>query len=320
MASGTMRLLAVLELLQARREMTGAEIAEQLEVDPRSVRRYIKALKEMGIPIEGERGRYGAYRLNRGFKLPPLMFSEDEAVALTLGLMAIRALQFPIAGASIAGALAKVERVLPQALLDRTLALQEGLHVNFLLPATEIQSSVVTTLLTAIQCGQAVRMQYRSWKEELTERFVEPYGIVFYEGWWYLAGYCRLRRDVRTFRIDRIQQVEPGAGAFVRPTNVDVVELVRRGLNEPAGIAAVEVLFQTTLERARAAIPEGLGTFEEVAEGVLFRRPAYRLEWIAPILLSVDFPIRIIQPPELKTVMRALAEKALRMTADGVTG
>jgi predicted DNA-binding transcriptional regulator YafY len=132
-----MRLLAVLELLQARHEMTGAEIAERLEVDPRSVRRYIKTLQEMGIPIEGERGRYGAYRLDRGYKLPPMMFSEDEAVALTLGLMVIRAFRFPIAQVSVTGALAKVERVMPQALLDRTLALQNSLHFNFLLPRTD---------------------------------------------------------------------------------------------------------------------------------------------------------------------------------------
>jgi len=86
----TTRVLTVLELLQSHRQMSGPKLAERLEVDVRSVRRYILMLQELGIPIEGERGRYGNYRLRRGFKMPPLMFTEEEALALTLGLLAAK--------------------------------------------------------------------------------------------------------------------------------------------------------------------------------------------------------------------------------------
>jgi predicted DNA-binding transcriptional regulator YafY len=313
MAAGTMRLLAVLELLQSRREMTGAEIAERLHVDTRSVRRYIKSLQDMGIPIEGERGRYGAYRLDRGFKLPPMMFTEDEAVALTLGLMVIRAFQFPVDLTGVAGALAKIERVMPATLLNHTLALQETMHFSTIMSPILIDNAVVRTLTTAMKHGRRLKVDYQSWKDERTERLFDPYGIVFHEGWWYVAGYCHLRRDIRTFRIDRIRQIEQMGELFTRPVDFDAVGHVMKSLSYPTGIETVEVLFITSLDEAKRAIPAELGTLELTDAGVLFRRPAYNLKWVAPILLSVDFPIRIIRPVELKTMMKALGEKAKQM-------
>jgi predicted DNA-binding transcriptional regulator YafY len=319
--SGTaMRILAVLELLQAYEKITGAEIAERLGIGTRSVRRYIKQIQEMGVPVEAERGPYGAYRLERGFRLPPLMFTEDEAVALTLGLMVMRAFQFPIDAVSMTGALAKVERVLPDALLSRTLALQEAIHFNIIPPSVAIQRSVMKTLTTAVQERQRLRVRYLPWQdsaeERITERVFDPYGIVFYEGWWYVVGYCHLRQDLRTFRIDRIQNLEPAGGTFTRPTDFDTPGYVMKSLNNPAGIRQVEVLFMTSLDEAKRALPAGFGTLDVVEEGVMFRRPAYRLEWVAPILLSLEFPIRIRQPDELKVMIRALAEKASRMADD----
>ena len=126
----TTRVLTVLELLQAHHRMTGPELAERLEVDVRTMRRYVTMLQDLGIPVEAERGRYGGYMLRPGFKLPPLMFTEDEALALTLGLLSARKLMLAPAVPAIEGALAKVERVLPeavqapvQAIQDRTYAL-----------------------------------------------------------------------------------------------------------------------------------------------------------------------------------------------------
>lgn len=321
MAAGTMRLLALLELLQSRQEMTGSELAERLHVDTRSVRRYVKALQDMGVPIEGERGRYGTYRLDRGFKLPPMMFTEDEAVALTLGLMVIRAFQFPVEQISVAGALAKIERVMPIALLQRTLALQETIHFSYNAPPMDVQSAVMKTLTTAMQHSQRVKLQYVSWKDKSTERSFDPYRVVFHEGWWYVAGYCHLRKNLRTLRVDRIRQVEQTEELFTPPVAFDAVAYVRKALSDPKGIEAVEVLFLTSLDEAKRALPAELGTLDVVAEGVLFRRPAYRLEWVAAILLSLPFPLRIMQPLELKTLMQALGEKALTMldTADKVT-
>src|SRR2546426_7974055 len=126
----TTRVLTVLELLQSHQRLSGPDIAERLEVNPRTVRRYITMLQDLGIPVEAERGRYGTYRLRPGFKLPPLMFTEDEALALTLGLMAARRLGLAAAAPAVEGALAKVERVMPDTLRERIQAVQETLVID----------------------------------------------------------------------------------------------------------------------------------------------------------------------------------------------
>src|SRR5216684_1717243 len=123
----TTRVLTVLELLQSHQRLSGPELAARLEVNIRTVRHYIMMLQDLGIPIKAERGRYGAYRLLPGFKLPPLMFNEDEALALTLGLLTARRLGLTAAAPAVAGALAKIERVLPSALRKRVQAVQETL-------------------------------------------------------------------------------------------------------------------------------------------------------------------------------------------------
>src|SRR4030095_3022241 len=132
MYSPTTRLLTVLELLQSYKQMSGTEIARRLEIDGRTVRRYIVMLQDMGIPVEAERGPYGAYQLHRGFKLTPLMFTDTEAIALTLGLLAIREFRFPVDVAAVEGALAKTERVMPEKLFHQARALQEAITFNVL--------------------------------------------------------------------------------------------------------------------------------------------------------------------------------------------
>src|SRR6185436_19481706 len=154
MYSPTTRLLTVLELLQSYKQMSGSELARRLEVDRRTVRRYIVMLQDMGIPVEAERGPYGAYQLARGFKLPPLMFTDAEAVALTLGLIAIREFHFPVDVAAVEGALAKTERVMPEKLFNQARGLQEAISFNVWLPAMQPQQDFVTQLSVAVRQEQ----------------------------------------------------------------------------------------------------------------------------------------------------------------------
>lgn len=313
MTSGTARLLTVLELLQSREMMTGSEIAARMKVDVRSVRRYIQALQEMGIPVDAERGRYGAHRLDRGFRLPPMMFTEEEAVALTLGLMVMRALQFPVDQAGVAGAQAKIERVMPQAALDRSRSFQSALHFSSVHAPIPVDSHVVQVLATAISQRLRMQIEYRTWNDEPSQRTIDPYGIVFQDGWWYVSGFCHLRQDVRIFRLDRIQSAQTLDSAFGYPTDFDIIGHVVTSLSDPPGIASVEVLFKASLDEARRSLPPELGSLEVVEEGVLFRRPAYRLEWVAALLLTLPFPIHIVQPQELNDVMHSLIEKAIAL-------
>src|SRR5436309_15460685 len=181
----TTRVLTVLELLQSHQRLSGPDIAERLEVNPRTVRRYITMLQDLGIPIEAERGRYGNYRLMRGFKLPPLMLTEDEALALTLGLLAAKRLGLTIAAPAVEGALAKIDRVLPEALRDRVQAVQETLVLDSI--STESyrsspESTVVLALSIATQQEKRIWMRYQSGQAAETERAVDSYGLIFYGG------------------------------------------------------------------------------------------------------------------------------------------
>src|SRR5438105_5393902 len=142
----TTRVLTALELLQSRSRMSGAELADRLEVDRRTVRRYITMLQELGVPVESESGRYGGYRLRPGYKLPPMMFNEEEALALILGLLASRRAGLLDAAPAVEGALAKIDRVLPDRVRDRVQAVRGALAFTPL--RTWATGSNPTALLT----------------------------------------------------------------------------------------------------------------------------------------------------------------------------
>src|SRR5690349_7278987 len=159
----TTRVLTILELLQSRQQLSGPELAERLEVNPRTVRRYITMLQDLGVPVEAERGRYGSYRLRPGFKLPPMMFTDDEALALTLGLLVARKMGLTVAAPAVEGALAKIERVLPAVLRERVQAVQEILVLDFT-PSNKVPNNeVVIMLCAAAQQGRRVWIHYRNW-------------------------------------------------------------------------------------------------------------------------------------------------------------
>ncbi len=310
MYSPTTRLLTMLELLQSYKQMSGSEIARRLEVDTRTVRRYIVMLQDMGIPVEAERGPYGAYQLRRGYKLPPLMFTDAEAIALTLALLAVRELRFPVAVAAVEGALAKTERVMPEKLLQQARALQEAISFNVTTPVP-FQTDYVTLLSTAVQQRQPVQMRYQAFSGDPTERGFDPYGIVYYEGYWYTSGYCHLRRDLRTFRLDRVVALEPLGGAFERPADFDALDHVLRSLSA-SGTDQTEVLLKTTLARARERVPDWIGTLEACEDGVLLH-VTHRVEWLPHFLLGLDFPIVIRQPESLRQEFRRIATLAAQI-------
>lgn len=320
MYSPTMRLLTVLELLQTYEQISGPEIARRLEVDPRTVRRYILTLQDMGIPVEAERGPHGAYWLQRGRKLPPLMYTRTEAVAITLGLLAIREFHFPVDVAAVESALAKTERVLPENLLHQARSLQEAIifntGLNFSTPPDILQNDFVVTLSSAVQQGQRVQMSYRSYSGEESQRDFDPYGIVFNEGFWYATGYCHARQDLRTFRVDRMLALEPMDVTFERPEDFDVLEHVLHSISFIPDAQAVEVLLMTSPDHAREIMEPITGTFEETDEGIIFRRTVFALEWIAHALLTADCPVVIKQPEELRNVLRRIAAKALQLAGN----
>jgi len=311
----TTRVLTVLELLQSHQQLSGPDIAERLEVNPRTVRRYITMLQDLGIPVEAERGRYGTYRLRPGFKLPPLMFSEEEALALTLGLLAARKLGLAVAAPAVEGALAKIERVLPTALRTRVQAVHETLVFDFTPPAVAPSSEVVGTLCAAVQQRQQVRLRYQAWEGEATERNVDLYGLVYRASFWYAVGYCHLRADLRVFRLDRILQAEMGHTTYTLPPDFDCLAYVTRSIAMTPAHWLVDVLLETTLEEAQQMVPPALATLQQAPNGVVLRCYVNNLDWIAHLLAGLNCHVVVRQPTELRAALRRLAQKITEMAA-----
>ncbi len=165
MSHPTTRLLTILELLQTYEHMSGAEIARRLEVSPRTIRRYMTSLQDIGIPIETQRGRYGAYRLRRGFKLPPLMLTDEEALAVMLGLLATRKMSFAVSASAVEGALAKIERVLSPLARQRLDAVQQAITFALTPAYDPPDAEVLFTVTAALRQSRMLNLRYRGWKE-----------------------------------------------------------------------------------------------------------------------------------------------------------
>jgi predicted DNA-binding transcriptional regulator YafY len=319
----TTRVLTVLELLQSRGQYSGPELAGRLEVNVRTVRRYITVLQDLGFPVETIRGRYGAYRLRPGYKLPPLMLTDDEALAVVLSLLAARRLGLGMAAPAVEGALAKVQRVLPLALRDRVQAVQESvvLAPGASAPAEAIPvvGAVMVQLGTAVHESRRVRLRYRSFEGDATDRDLDPYGLVCRAGRWYVAGYCHLRRERRVFRLDRILDVALCEERFERPVDFDSLAEVERGIARSPWGWEIEVLLYTSLEEACKRVPGTLGTVEAVPDGVLLRCSADSLEWMALVLARLGCAFAVREPRELRAAVKQLASR-LEQAADAPPG
>lgn len=317
----TTRVLTILELLQSHPAMTGAEIARRLEVDLRTVRRYITVLEELGVPIAADRGRHGGYRLMPGFKLPPLMLNEDEAFALTLGLLAARWLGLASYAHGVTGALAKVERVLPEPVRSRVRAVEEMVVWDL---GGQIgvgpETGIVLSLSTATQEHYRVQLHYRKADREETKRLFDPYGLVCRRDLWYVIGHCHLRDEQRLFRLDRILGVIAQSDAFERPEDFDVLAAVRTSMgNVPRGFP-IEVVLETNLLEARRHISANVATLEEIAGGgILLRGYTDNLDWLARMLARVGCRLEVRQPPELREALRRHAVQ-IALWAEAGTG
>jgi predicted DNA-binding transcriptional regulator YafY len=311
MSQPTTRILAVLELLQTHGRISGPEMAARLEVDGRTLRRYIAKLEELGMPITAERGRHGAYMLVAGFKLPPMMFTDDEALAVSVGLLAARSLGLAQAGPAVASAQAKLERVMPAGLKSRVRAVDETVQLELSEPQTPENNRALTVLSIAAQEARRVHLAYRSEREQRTERDFDPYGLVYRHGCWYVAGMCHLRRGLRTFRLDRVEDVEPLTVAFVRPPGFDAAAHLTWSIATMPHIQRIEVLLHTDLKTALRDLTPTLGLFEPHPEGVLLRGGAETLEWFARQLARASFAFEVLTPETLREEVRACGRRLL---------
>jgi predicted DNA-binding transcriptional regulator YafY len=311
----TGRALTVLELLQSRPSISGPELAERLEMDVRTVRRYITILQDIGIPIEGTIGRHGGYRLRPGFKLPPLMFTEEEATAIALGLLGTSWLEIGLPSAATAGALAKVARVLPERGRERLNAISEHLILSPHIRESRPSATLLIDLGEAIQQRRRMRIAYQSSAERSTQRTVEPYAIVGWWGRWYLVAFCCLRQDYRLFRLDRMQNVQYLAETFARDEAFDSQAYAVAQLGTSTAGWQIEVVFQATLAVAQQKIPASYGSLTRTPAGIVFRCQTDDLLYMARYLMALNLPFVIGQPPELRDALRQLAAQLTQIAS-----
>jgi predicted DNA-binding transcriptional regulator YafY len=308
----TTRVLALLELLQTHGRMNGAEMAARLGVDRRTLRRYIASLEEIGIPITAERGRSGGYALMPGFKLPPMMFTEDEALALSVGLLAARGLGLAEAAPAVSSAQAKLERIMPDRLKQRVRAVDETVKLEAVSATAPADNTALVALSGAAQACRRVVLRYRNVNEGQSERRFDPYGLAFRTGRWYALGMCHLRKEIRTFRLDRVVQVDALPESFERPADFDPMAHLVRTLAILPRAFAIEVLLKTDLASARAHMFAEAGVLEETPGGVLVHNQSDELEWFARQLAGMPFEFEIRHPPQLREAVHDCVRRLLR--------
>ena len=311
MYNPTSRILTVLELLQSKPAISGPELAARLEIDVRSVRRYITILQDAGIPIETTLGRHGGYRLRPGFKLPPLMFTNEEATAIVLGLLGTAWLEIGQSPIAVEGALAKVLRVLPPPTRERLRAAARHLILSPHEQSARPDAGVLIDLSEAIQQRQRIAITYRSQGSEASQRIVEPYGLAGWWGRWYLVGYCCARQDYRLFRLDRMDDIRMLAESFVRTESFDWEGYL---LERVAGASArwqIEVEFKADLAEVEQKVPASYGSLTATPDGVLFHARYGDMASTARYLIGLNLPFVVHQPPELREELKRMAERMI---------
>ncbi|MFC9625183.1 helix-turn-helix transcriptional regulator [Streptomyces sp. NPDC056930] len=318
----TGRVLTLLELLQSGGTRTVAELADRLGVDGRTVRRYVEHLIDLDVPVESIRGRYGGYRLGPGYRLPPLMLAEDEALAVLLGLAAGRRAGLPAAG-NTAGetASAKIRRVLPKHVAVRLAALLDSLAFTDVsrpaaAPAPVPDAEVLLTLADAVRHRRPLSLRYTDRSGRRSERTLHAYGIVAHEGRWYVTGANPGTGEERTFRLDRITDARPLPGSFEAPMDHDPARQLLAGFAAAEYRYEVVLRVRATVAQVRAHLPATVAgvaelgpTADEGGQWLRVELRAERLDWLPPVLAALDRPFVIERPSELRALVTAFANR-----------
>ncbi|HET9519948.1 MAG TPA: YafY family protein [Candidatus Limnocylindrales bacterium] len=306
------RLLRLLSLLQTPRDWTGVELAERLEVSPRTIRNDVERLRALGYPVHATRGSIGGYRLEAGATLPPLLLEDDEAVAVAIGLRTATSGAVTGIEETSLRALAKLEQVLPPRLRHQLSTLQRvTVHVRRR-PVSTVDPATLTELARLARAHFTLRFGYSDRRATVSERRVEPYRIVNSGQRWYLVAWDLDREDWRTFRVDRMREgLSPGTRFAPRDlTDAEVEALIARGVPVEARRHQARILVHTPAAVLAERFGPWLGRITAVDDtSCVLETGADDLEMLAGYLglLGVDFSVS--EPPELVTAVRTLAAR-----------
>ncbi|MEV8375721.1 WYL domain-containing protein [Kribbella sp. NPDC056861] len=304
MTRPTSRVLALLELLQGGGTRRVGDLAERLGVDERTVRRYVEHLVELEIPVRSVRGRYGGYRLAPGYRMPPLMLTDDEAVAMAIGLVVGRRAGLVPESAATESALAKLRRVLPARLGDRLGALLAT--SSFTAPpraATDADAGVLLTVAEAARDRLGVEIAYVDRSGRRSTRSIAPDGVVGHAGRWYVVT------ADRTFRLDRIASARLSVAVTEQVPVRDPAGAVLESLAKAPWAHGVSVRVEGTVEDVQRRLPLGLAVVTPLENEVRVEFRAERLDWVPALLAGLDRPFVIEEPAELRRQVAGLASR-----------
>lgn len=315
----TDRLFTLVDLLRGQKQLTTQALAEHFGVSERTIRRDLARLQDLEIEVETLPGRGGGVTLGRGSLLPALRFTDDEALVLALGLKQAQRTREPKLAKAAESAFKRLEHVLSESLGERMDSVLQTLETETseALKLDKIESRIMLDVSQAVQQNARLEVRYRSHKSGFTYRNLDPYGIVYLNNNWYVAGYCHLRKDVRTFRLDRLEILKTTDETFKPPQNFDAFKTISESLAQAPfpGSVPCRVLLQTNLAEASKHIPAYVAMLEPQQDGVILTVMAHP-EWfgrMALYLLEFPFPVKVIEPDGLKEGLGALAERARKL-------
>jgi predicted DNA-binding transcriptional regulator YafY len=314
MLDASARLLRLLSLLQARPEWAGAELAARLGITPRTVRRDVQRLRDLGYPVDATPGVAGGYRLGPGGALPPLLLEDDEAVAVAIGLRTA-------AGGSVTGiaesslrALAKLEQVLPVRLRHRVAALQVA-TVPLVGAAAPVDPDTLTVIAVACRGQHRIRFSYRDRTDSVSDRHVEPHRLVHTGRRWYLVARDLDRDDWRTFRVDRIDAPRPTGVRFVPRDPPDAGAFVAAGTTSAPYRHQARILVRAGAEAIAERVPPTVGVVQALdPHSCLLTTGSDSLDALAVHLATLGADFTVLEPPELRDRIGVLAGRLQRAT------
>lgn len=311
----TERVLRLLSLLQRRPSWTAAEISAELGVTDRCVRRDVERLRSLGYPVRATAGVGGGYQLGAGTRMPPLLLDDDEAMAVALSLRLA-------AGGTVAGAeeaalraLTKLDQMMPPRLRAEVRALHSATGA-LSGPAAQISAEVLVPLAHACRERVRVRFRYTDRDGGETHRNVEPVQMITTGVRWYLMAYDVDRDDWRTFRLDRIAEVQTTTWRFRPREHPDPAQYVQDAVTAAPYRYVARVRLRASAEEVGAQVPPQVGRVEEGEEGwCLLTAGADDLEWLAMHVVRLGFEADILEPVALREAAAALAQRLSVLSA-----
>ncbi|NKY85528.1 helix-turn-helix transcriptional regulator [Nocardia veterana] len=304
----TERVLRLLALLQRRPSWTAAELAAELGVTDRSVRRDVERLRAIGYPVHATAGVGGGYQLGAGTRLPPLLFDDEEAIATAVSLRLAAGGTITGAGEAALRALAKLDQVMPPRLRAEVRAVHDATE-TMVGPGIEIDADVLMTLARA--CRDAVRVRFHyTGRNGAAERTVEPVRVVTTGRRWYLMARDLDRDDWRTFRLDRMREVVATTWRFRPRAHPDPVDYVQRSVAEAPYRFLARIRVHATADRVRDLIPPQVGRVDDDRDGwSILTVAGDDLDWLAVRVVGLGFAVEVLEPPELRAAAGRLARR-----------